>query len=72
MAYGFNRKRASSVEGVSDTDTFGARATLEAGGESYEIFRLDALQEKYDVARLPYSLKVLLENLLRNEDGDER
>jgi aconitate hydratase len=55
---------------VSDTDTFGAQATLEVGGESYEIFRLDALQEKYDVARLPYSLKVLLENLLRNgEDG---
>ena len=58
-----------SVKGVSHPDSFGARATLEAGGESYEIFRLDALQEKFDVARLPYSLKVLLENLLRNEDG---
>ena len=47
--------------------------TLEVGGESYEIFRLDALQEKYDVARLPYSLKVLLENLLRNgaDEGAE-
>ena len=51
-------------------DSFGARATLEVGGERYEIFRLDALQAKYDVARLPYSLKVLLENLLRNEDGE--
>jgi aconitate hydratase len=50
-------------------DSFGARATLEAGGERYEIFRLDALQSKYDVARLPYSLKILLENLLRFEDG---
>ena len=50
-------------------DSFSARADLEAGGETYEIFRLDALQEKYDVARLPYSLKVLLENLLRHEDG---
>ena len=50
-------------------DSFGARDTLEAGGDSYEIFRLDALQEKYDVARLPYSLKILLENLLRFEDG---
>src|SRR5215217_1731248 len=50
-------------------DSFGARDTLEAGGESYEIFRLDALQQKYDVARLPYSLKILLENLLRFEDG---
>src|SRR5881275_2306868 len=51
-------------------DSFGSRGTLEAGGETYEIFRLDALQAKYDVARLPYSLKVLLENLLRHEDGE--
>jgi len=54
---------------VSHPDSFGARSTLEVGGEAYEIFRLDALQSKFDVARLPYSLKVLLENLLRNEDG---
>jgi aconitate hydratase len=51
---------------VSHTDTFGARSELESGGRSYEIFRLDALQANYDVARLPYSLKVLLENLLRH------
>src|SRR4051795_11022117 len=51
-------------------DPFGARSTLEAGGESYEIFRLDALQSKYDVARLPYSLKVLLENLLRHGEAE--
>ncbi len=51
-------------------NSFDAKATLEVGGRSYEIFRLDALQSKYDVARLPFSLKVLLENLLRNEDGD--
>ena len=58
---------------MSDPDSFGARDTFEVGGESYEIFRLDALQEKYDVARLPYALKVLLENLLRNgeEEGAE-
>ncbi len=48
-------------------DSFSSRSTLEVGGKSYEIFRLDALQAKYDVARLPYSLKVLLENLLRTE-----
>ena len=59
-----------NVAGVSDSDTFGARSTLEVGGESYEIFRLDALQEKYDVARLPYALKVLLENLLRNGEDE--
>src|SRR5438445_7702299 len=52
------------------TNSFDARATLTVGGRSYEIFRLDALQAKYDVARLPFSLKVLLENLLRNEDGE--
>ena len=54
---------------MSHPDSFGARDTLEVGGESHEIFRLDALQPKYDVARLPYSLKVLLENLIRSEDG---
>jgi aconitate hydratase len=51
-------------------NSFGARATLEVGDSTHEIFRLDALQERYDVARLPYSLKILLENLLRNEDGE--
>jgi aconitate hydratase len=51
-------------------NTFDARADLEVGGKTYEIFRLDALQSKFDVARLPFSLKVLLENLLRNEDGE--
>src|SRR5436305_2416533 len=49
------------------TNSFGARASLEAGGRSLEIYRLDALQSKYDVARLPFALKVLLENLLRTE-----
>jgi aconitate hydratase len=48
-------------------NSFGARATLASGGREYEIFRLDALQERFDVARLPFSLKVLLENLLRTE-----
>jgi len=50
-------------------NSFNARSELEVGGRSYEIYRLDALQGKYDVARLPFSLKILLENLLRNEDG---
>src|SRR4051794_33655912 len=52
------------------TNSFDARAELEVGGRIYEIHRLEALQAKYDVARLPYSLKILLENLLRNEDGE--
>ncbi len=51
------------------SNSFEARDTLRVGDASYEIFRLDALQAKYDVARLPFSLKILLENLLRTEDG---
>ncbi len=51
------------------TDSFGARATLEVGDRSYEIFRVMALADRFDVARLPYSMKVVLENLLRHEDG---
>ncbi len=51
-------------------NSFDARGRLTVSGRSYEIFRLEALQAKFDVARLPFSLKVLLENLLRNEDGE--
>jgi aconitate hydratase len=51
------------------SNSFDAKASLEVGGKSYEIFRIDALQSRYDVARLPFSLKILLENLLRCEDG---
>ena len=54
---------------VSNSNSFGARSTLEVGPRSYEVFRLEALQERFDVARLPYSVKVLLENVLRLEDG---
>jgi aconitate hydratase len=55
---------------VSETrNSFDSAGTLEVGGREYRIHRLDALQAKYDVARLPYSLKVLLENTLRCEDG---
>ncbi|HLI53415.1 MAG TPA: aconitate hydratase AcnA [Acidimicrobiales bacterium] len=47
-------------------DSFGARAPFEAGGRSFDIFRLDAVAGS---DRLPYALKILLENLLRHEDG---
>ncbi len=50
-------------------NSFGARAQLRAGDGEYTVYRLDALAAGHDVARLPYSLKVLLENLLRHEDG---
>jgi aconitate hydratase len=51
-------------------NSFGSKAALDVGERSYDIFRIDALQPSYDVARLPFSLKILLENLLRNEDGE--
>ncbi len=50
------------------TDSFGARSTLDVGGRQFEIYRLAAVSEGH-VDRLPYSLKILLENLLRHEDG---
>jgi len=50
----------------SSGNSFGARADLTVGGRQYEVFRLDALP---GAARLPFSLKVLLENMLRHEDG---
>src|SRR5829696_8487740 len=48
-----------------------AASTLTVGDRSYEIHRLDELQSQYDVARLPYTLRVLLENVLRNGDEDD-
>ncbi|GAA4128626.1 aconitate hydratase AcnA [Nocardioides fonticola] len=55
---------------MASQDSFGAKSTLDVNGTSYEIFRLDAVKgEGLDVASLPFSLKVLLENLLRTEDG---
>ena len=50
----------------SSVNSFGAQASLEVGDKSYQIFRLDAVD---GADKLPYSLKVLLENLLRSEDG---
>ncbi len=50
------------------TDSFGARSKLAVGKNEFDIYRLDAVREGH-VDRLPYSLKILLENLLRHEDG---
>ena len=52
------------------TNSFDAKATLRVGPNSYEIFRIDALAAGHDVERLPFSLKILLENLIRCEDGE--
>jgi aconitate hydratase len=51
---------------VASTDSFGAQGTMQVGGAEHEIYRLSAVE---GADRLPYSLKVLLENLLRTEDG---
>ena len=51
---------------VTSKNSFGAHATLKVGDNSYEIYRLDAVP---GTEKLPYSLKVLAENLLRTEDG---
>ena len=55
---------------MASQDSFGAKSSLDVEGKSYEIFRLDAVTgDGLDVDSLPFSLKVLLENLLRTEDG---
>ncbi len=52
-------------------DSFGSRATLRAGGREFRLARLDVLEKRgWNVSRLPYSLRILLENLLRREDGE--
>jgi len=55
---------------MTTADSFGTRGTLQVGGRRFEIFRLAALEQRgLPVSRLPYSLRILLENLLRHEDG---
>ncbi len=52
-----------------DLDSFGARSRLSVGDRSYDVFRLDAIVD--DPRQLPYSIRVLVENLLRREDGTD-
>ena len=55
---------------MTTSNSFGTRARLAVAGRSFEIFRLEALDKRgFAVGRLPYSLRILLENLLRLEDG---
>jgi aconitate hydratase len=58
------------MNSANSTNSFGSRATLTVDGKKYTIFRLDSLASipESRAARLPFSLKILLENLLRNED----
>jgi aconitate hydratase len=63
---------SQEIEIMESANSFGARGTLEVGGKSYGIYRLDALAgEGLDVRSLPYGLKILLENLLRTENGGD-
>ncbi len=56
---------------MASKDSFGAKSSLDVGEKSYDYYRLDAVSgEGLDVESLPFSLKVLLENLLRTEDGE--
>ena len=50
-------------------NSFGTRSRLAVGDREVDVFRIDALHERFDVMRLPYTLRILLENVLRNEDG---
>jgi aconitate hydratase len=51
------------------SDSFSTRSQLEVNGTHYDYFSLPVLGQRYDLSRLPYSMKILLENLLRHEDG---
>ncbi len=51
------------------TDSFKSKASLQVGSRTYSYYNLKALEPRFNLARLPYSIKVLLENLLRHEDG---
>jgi aconitate hydratase len=66
-----NGAMAPPPSAASHPDSFGARSVLSVAGRDYEIFSLQAaaLTQEHEVGRLPYSIKVILENLLRHEDS---
>ncbi len=51
------------------SDSFATRTSLQVNGKTYTYFSLPKLGQRFDIAHLPYSMKILLENLLRHEDG---
>ncbi|MEQ3437954.1 aconitate hydratase AcnA [Stenotrophomonas maltophilia] len=51
------------------SDLFSTRSQLNVGGKTYDYFSLPTLGQRFDISHLPYSMKILLENLLRHEDG---
>ncbi len=71
LATGMRIARPVPEKKMTNPNSFGSRATLEVAGRRYTIYRLDSLESRSNSnsSRLPVSLKILLENLLRNEDG---
>jgi aconitate hydratase len=66
---GIRRTSRSTPLATPTSNSFGARSTLAVGGRNYDVWRLDVLTKHGDPSRLPLSLRILLENLLRTEDG---
>src|SRR5438477_9131374 len=71
MTPALSRSTIKGSLGAAAMDSFNSRATLRVGQREYEIFRLDALDRAgiCTTKLLPYSLRILLENLLRTENG---
>jgi aconitate hydratase len=63
------RPKLLESDEMAHPDSFGARGQLVLGDRNVDVFRLAALQDRFDVYRLPYTLRILLENVLRHEDG---
>src|SRR5580698_10243641 len=64
------REVIASGQAIMSLNSFNSRSTLKVGSKEYEIHRLDALdQQGISTRHLPFSLRILLENLLRTEDG---
>ncbi len=60
---------SNNSHGNGKGNSFNSRSTLKVGSESYEFYDLNRLPKEHNIQRLPFSLKILLENLLRKEDG---
>src|SRR5262249_36051903 len=65
------RRRVTLIENMSNQNSFGAAGLLRVHDQEYRIYRLRELEKKGlgSLDRLPYSIRILLENLVRNEDG---
>src|SRR5581483_2793881 len=67
--YAARARRLQATGAIPMLDSFATRDTLKVNGSSYQIASLAKFGQKFDLKHLPYSMKILLENLLRHEDG---